>query len=103
MDDAATTTVNENTACKALVGTTITYSIPTDGRYTIYLQCPDAIPMCTLKYSNIAGSNMKAFKLLSSTLTNEGVISQEINTYGDFKFRKSTIYLIFVSMDEKNA
>ena len=45
---------------------------------------------------------MKAFKLVSSTLTNEGVISQEMNTYGEFKFRKSTIYLMFVSMDEKN-
>ena len=102
VDDTNTPAVNEKAVCEALIGLTINYNIPTDGRYTIYLQCPDAVPMCYFTYSNTAGNNMKAFKLQSSTLTNEGVIAQEINTYGEFKFRKSTIYLMFVSMDEKN-
>ncbi len=57
--------------------------------------------MCYFSYSNTAGNNMKTFILKSTTLTNEGVIAQEINNYGDFKFRKSTIYLMFVNMDEK--
>ena len=100
-DDANTLSVNENTVCKAQVGTIATASIPTNGRYTVYLQCPDSIPMCYFSYSNTAGNNMKAFFLKSTTLTNEGVIAQEINSYGEFKFRKSTIYLMFVSMDEK--
>ena len=100
-DDAGTVAVNENTVCKAQVGTIVTVNIPTNGRYSVYLQCPIDIPMCYFSYSNTAGNNMKAFKLKSTTLTNEGDIAQEINTYGDFKFRKSTIYLMFVNMDEK--
>ena len=102
-DDVETPTVNEFEVCKAQVGTIGTTSIPTNGRYTVYLTCPDTIPMCYFSYSNTAGNNMKAFLLKSSTLTNEGDIAQEINTYGEFKFRKSTIYLMFVSTDEKIA
>ena len=100
-DDTGTPAINEFTVCKEQVGTIATTSIPTNGRYTVYLECPDSIPMCYFSYSNTAGNNMKAFMLKSSTLTNEGVIAQEINTYGEFKFRKSTIYLMFVNMDEK--
>lgn len=53
--------------------------------------------------SNTAASNMKAYMLTSSTLTNEDVIKQEINTYGSFEFRKTTIYLMFVNLDAVNA
>ena len=100
-DDVNTLSVDENDVCKKQVGTIATASIPTNGRYTVYLQCPDNIPMCYFSYSNTAGNNMKAFILKSTTFTNEGVIAQEINTYGEFKFRKSSIFLMFVSMDEK--
>jgi hypothetical protein len=99
---ACSGSVEEIAACTAASGTTITYDIGTDGRYTIFLNCPDAIPMCYFKYSNTAGNNMKAFELTGSALTNENVIKQEINTYGEFKFRKSTKYLMFVSLDSVN-
>ena len=74
-DDVGTDTVNEYEVCQKQVGTSATTSIPTNGRYTVYLQCPDTIPMCYFSYSNTAGNNMKAFILKSSTLTNEGVIA----------------------------
>ncbi len=45
---------------------------------------------------------MRAYMLTSSVLTNEDVIKQEINPFGDFKIRKSTIYLMFVNLDSLN-
>ena len=102
VDDANTPLVNENTVCKAQAGTTVTYSIPTDGRYTVFLNCPTTVPICYFTYSNTAGNNMKVYMLKSSTLSSEAVITQEINSYGSFQFRKATIYLLFVSLDAVN-
>ena len=57
------------------MGTKVTQAIPTDGRYTVYLQCPDSVPECFFYYSNTAGNNIKAYMLSGSTLTSENIIT----------------------------
>ena len=46
---------------------------------------------------------MRAYILFNRTVINaESAIKQEINTYGEFAFRKSSITLMFMSLDNAN-
>ena len=66
--------------------------------------CPVSIGLCYLLLSNTAAENMRAYILQNNTVTDtESVIKQEINTYGEFAFRKGSITLMFLSLDNTNT
>lgn len=74
--------------------------IPANNRCSLTFDCTDEkIGICRLNLTNEAGENMRAYVLYNNTITNEGVIKQEINTFGEIAFRRSSLTLMFVNLD----
>ena len=85
-----------------LYGTVKTITLTPNNRCSVTFVCPDALELCTLTMENTAGNNMRAYILSSTTITNEGVIKQEINTFGTMSIRRTSVTLMFVSLDWLN-
>ena len=61
--------------------------------------------MCNIQISHTGGENILLFQLYNNSLTGatESIIRQEINSFGTINFRKSQMYLMFVSLDNTNS
>ena len=55
--------------------------------------------MCSMTITHNAGGDLKLYTLYNNSIAvaTEGLIKQEINTYGAINFRKSIQYLMFVN------
>jgi len=68
----------------------------------LYLNCTQETPLCTITLKPPADHTLiKAYELYNNSIagSNEKIIKQEINPFGQFNFRRGSIYLMFVNID----